>query len=313
MSSKLITEFFASASTSTSETPEPDESKGRERKRGRGKSAKNKSFTASLRYEIGKYAAESSNKKTSEKYSVAESTIRCFKKQYLQQIKAFSKQSSVSASNADGTSESGIVVMEKKIQAKQRGRKSLLGSSLDKLLADYVEKLRKAGGHVNTTVVLAAARGLCVKHKPDLKVRLNKSWAYYQLKRLGYSKRKGTKAARKMPADFDDQKKQFLRMIRLRRYKHDIPPSMILNWDQTAINQIPSSHWTMEKKGVSQVSIVGQDDKRSVTVLLTVTASGDLLPPQVVIYRVNVALAPLPYRLLLFQLKGIRVVSMLIL
>ena len=38
----------------------------------------------------------------------------------------------------------------------------------------------------------------------------------------------------------------------------------------------------MEKQGSRQVPVVGKEDKREITVLLTVTATGKLLPPQVI-------------------------------
>ena len=42
------------------------------------------------------------------------------------------------------------------------------------------------------------------------------------------------------------------------------------------------SEWTMEKEGTKQVPVVGKDDKREVTILLSIAATGDLLPPQVI-------------------------------
>ena len=38
----------------------------------------------------------------------------------------------------------------------------------------------------------------------------------------------------------------------------------------------------MEQQGSRQVPVVGKEDKREITVLLTVTATGKLLPPQVI-------------------------------
>lgn len=38
----------------------------------------------------------------------------------------------------------------------------------------------------------------------------------------------------------------------------------------------------MEREGARQVAVVGKEDKREITVLLSVAASGDMLPPQVI-------------------------------
>lgn len=55
-----------------------------------------------------------------------------------------------------------------------------------------------------------------------------------------------------------------------------------MNFDQTNSKLVPVSDWTMEKEGSNQVAIVGKEDKREITLLLTITASGYLLPPQVI-------------------------------
>ena len=45
---------------------------------------------------------------------------------------------------------------------------------------------------------------------------------------------------------------------------------------------MPVSQWTLAEQGSVQVSVVGKDDKREITVLLAVSASGTLLPPQLI-------------------------------
>ena len=95
-SSKFITDYFQ-LSTKTTSAPSTSNSASApatsdEDKKGRGKAlTKNKVFSDELRSQIGKYAAETSNSKASEKYVVAESTVRCFKKKYLAQLKQFAK------------------------------------------------------------------------------------------------------------------------------------------------------------------------------------------------------------------------------
>ena len=41
----------------------------------------------------------------------------------------------------------------------------------------------------------------------------------------------------------------------------DIPPKLVLNWDQTGLKSIPSSTWTMERQGAKQAEMVGVNDK----------------------------------------------------
>ena len=60
-----------------------------------------------------------------------------------------------------------------------------------------------------------------------------------------------------------------------------IPLELIINWDQTGCKLVPISEWTMERQGSKKVPVVGKDDKREIAVLLSVTASGMVLPPLV--------------------------------
>ena len=58
-----------------------------------------------------------------------------------------------------------------------------------------------------------------------------------------------------------------------------IPPSMIVNCDETGAKMILVNNWTLAQCGSRQVDIVGSDDKREITVLLSVSSVGQLLPP----------------------------------
>ena len=45
----------------------------------------------------------------------------------------------------------------------------------------------------------------------------------------------------------------------------EIPPELVLDWDQTGIKLIPSASWTMSEKGSGRVELVGISDKRQIT------------------------------------------------
>ena len=62
----------------------------------------------------------------------------------------------------------------------------------------------------------------------------------------------------------------------------DIPEELITNWDQTGLKYVPVSNWTFADKGSKRVEIAGLDDKRQLTVLLSCTMKGKLLPTQVI-------------------------------
>ena len=62
----------------------------------------------------------------------------------------------------------------------------------------------------------------------------------------------------------------------------NIPPELIMNWDQTGIKLVPSSNWTMEKIGTQRVEIVGVNDKQQKTAVFCGTLTGDFLPIQLI-------------------------------
>ena len=61
----------------------------------------------------------------------------------------------------------------------------------------------------------------------------------------------------------------------------EIPPALIINWDQTGINYVPVGSWTMEVEGTKRVEMIGKDDKQQqqMTALLAGSMTGDFLPP----------------------------------
>ena len=104
---------------------------------------------------------------------------------------------------------------------------------------------------------------------------------------MGYVKRKATTKTR--PAlireEFAAVKKQYLRQIKKTVKDGKIPPVLVINWDQTGVNVVPSSQWTQAEQGSTRVEIAGAGDKQQIT--LVGTLSGKLLPFQI-LYEVGV-------------------------
>ena len=83
-------------------------------------------------------------------------------------------------------------------------------------------------------------------------------------------------------ANFAEKKKEFLEELRATVEMEEIPPELILNWDQTGIKLAPSTGWTMEEQGARRVELVGLNDKRQVTVVFCGNILGAFLPIQVI-------------------------------
>ena len=59
-------------------------------------------------------------------------------------------------------------------------------------------------------------------------------------------------------------------------------PKDLGNFDQTGINYVPVTSWTMEQEGSKHVEVVAKDDKWQITVIFAASFTGEFLPPQLV-------------------------------
>ena len=155
-------------------------------------------------------------------------------------------------------------------------------------MREYIKYLRECGGVVNTAVVIAAAEGIVMNKNANLLscngggILLTKDWAKYLLKRMGMVKQKVNTKAKVTVEDFQTLKEQFLLDIKNAVSLDEIPPALILNWDQTGINYVPVSSWTIESEGSKRVELAGKDDKRQSTAVFGCSLMGDFLPPQLI-------------------------------
>ena len=226
------------------------------------------------RSKIGRYAAEHGPTKASRHFTVPESTARLLKKQYSAELNHRRKNG-------------GEIPEVTSLPTKTRGRPLLLGSTLDVQVREYITALRDAAGVVNTAIVVAAAEGIVAAADRSLlrqhggTLVLTKSWAKSLMIRMGFVKRKGSTAAKLPVAQFEKRREQYLTDIRAAVLMNDIPPSLVINWDQTAIHFVPVSSWMMSREGEKSIPIAGLDDKREITVVLAATLNGEYLPPQI--------------------------------
>jgi len=61
---------------------------------------------------------------------------------------------------------------------------------------------------------------------------------------------------------------------------YNIPPALIVNNDQTSVHHIPTTRErTWENKGLKHIQILRVEDKRQITMVISLVANGFLLPP----------------------------------
>ena len=78
---------------------------------------------------------------------------------------------------------------------------------------------------------------------------------------MGFVKRRANTKVKVTVEHFDELKKLFLLEFNNVVEMDEVPAELIINWDQTGINYIPVSSWTMEEEGSKRVQVVGKDYK----------------------------------------------------
>eukprot|EP00117_Sycon_ciliatum_P034838 scpid48499/ scgid26512/ Pogo transposable element with KRAB domain len=220
-----------------------------------------------LRTKISKHACLHGQRSASRYFSkelgrtVAPSTVASITKKYKQHL--------VSAPSGENFTKS------------DRGRPLMLPNQADSRVQSYVRAIRKTGGVVNTSIVLATAIGVAQQTAPQV-LESNGGWLGFSSRAWGKSllKRKGTKSALKVPDNIGELRDRFTGMIQNTMEQHNIPPELVVNFDETAIAIVPASSWSMASCGSKQVPLTGLDDKRQITAVLGCSMAGEFLPAQ---------------------------------
>ena len=220
-------------------------------------------YTSKERADIGRYALSNGVQAAKLKFSremkvkINESTVRLFKNQYKLELEA-------KRAGAEFESDTTISVLN----VKKRGRKLLLGDKTDLMVQKYIADIRRVGGAVSTAIVRAGARGILLSQDRTRLAEfggpatLSKAWATSLLKRMNFTKRRSTTKYSVPPENFLQEKNKFLQQIVDIVKMEDIPMELIFNWDQTGLNLVPASPWTMARKGSKRIEMKGLTDKR---------------------------------------------------
>jgi hypothetical protein len=160
------------------------------------------------------------------------------------------------------------------------------------MLKDRLIKLRKTGapltvvtarGIMLATIIQMNPEILKIKFKDGSNFRASDSFVRRWLHNaLEWSFRKATRAAQKMPTNWEDLcERSFLRKA-YNIKEHDIPAELYVNSDQTQVIYAPGDKMTWAETGAKQVSLTNTDEKRAFTVMISVASDGTLLPFQAI-------------------------------
>ena len=148
--------------------------------------------------------------------------------------------------------------------------------------------LHDHGYVITTEIVVATAKGLnTVIDRTRLEryggpAKLGVPWAKSLLKRMNFTKRRASTKSTNPSQNTEEVKEEFLGDLIQAVELNEVPPDLIFNWDQTAISLVPSSQWTLDKKGNKRVAIVGHCNKRQITAVMCAALTGEVLPVQLV-------------------------------
>ena len=161
----------------------------------------------------------------------------------------------------------------------------MLGS-LDAKVQKFFMALRAKGGVVNTVVAVAVAKALIEKSSDEsLKViDLDRSsWEKSLFARMGFVKRACTTALPEIP---EGAKKEaqliFHHEITSLVEKYSIPPSLVVNIDQTPLKYAPVASQTIAKKNSKHIHVAGFSYKQAITGTFGITYSNLFLPMQLI-------------------------------
>lgn len=238
------------------------------------------SYTPEQKATIGRFAVMNGVMAAKRRYSaefrfdINESTVRRFKEAYLKERRRKREL------------EDGSEIKE--LHPRKRGRKVVLGEKMDAMVMCYIRRMREKGCVINTAIVKAGARGILMSQDRTRLAEfggpatLTTAWAKSLLKRMNFTQRRGTTKAKVSVADFSRRKTSFLQEIVDVVSMEEIPMDLIFNWDQTGLNLVPVSSWTMAAKGSKRIEVQGLTDKRQITGVFCGTLVGEFLPIQLI-------------------------------
>ena len=161
----------------------------------------------------------------------------------------------------------------------------MVGPVIDEKVRKFMMALHIKGGHASRAIARTTAHVL-LSRSDDLSLRyvvvtdmLGKS----VLQRLGFRRRTATTSKVEVPASAKKEAglQHHYRIVSIVE-KYGIPPSLVLNSDQTPSKYVQVGRFTMVPKNTNKVGIAGSSDKRCITLTLTVTLEGKTLPFQII-------------------------------
>lgn len=222
--------------------------------------AKRHSYEAGFKLMVIGFALEHGNRAAGREYNINESMVRKWRKQEneLRQVR--------------------------KTQKSFRGNKARWPQLEDKL-EQWVMEQRAACRSVSTITIRLKA----ITMAQDMEIndfRGGPSWCFRFMRRHNLSIRTRTTVSQQLPKDYEEKLTIFRSYCKDTIAEKSIPPENVINMDEVPLTfDIPVNR-TVERTGTSTVSVrTTGNEKASFTVVLSVQANGQKLPPMVIFKR----------------------------
>ena len=215
------------------------------------------SYTASFKLGVVAYAVDKGNWAAGKQFNVDESCVRRWRSQREKLLKTPRNKRAVRSHSA-------------------------AYPELKKEVAEWITKKRKAGTAVSTNIICLKAKSVAQKLGLE-QFKMSKCWCYHFMDRFGFSMRRRTTIAQKLPQDYEEKLIKFQHYVLAKRKEHDFHLKYIGNVDQTPLTFDIVTNSTISEKGVKSVPTLSTGhDKDRFTVMLACLGDGTKLPPYVV-------------------------------
>ena len=187
-----------------------------------------------------------------------------------------------------------------KLATKKRGTPKLLPEKVMEKTVTLIKALRLKGAPVNVNVISAVAKGIMMTNDCTLLIEhggylsFSKQWGRNILNEVARTERKmvrGTATTSKVPTApglLREEKYTFQKIDKVIKTIHElikwhnIPPDLVLNFDQTLLSYITVGNTTLEFEGTTSVPVKGKGKSKKITRTFTISASGKFLLMQLI-------------------------------
>ena len=173
---------------------------------------------------------------------------------------------------------------KKSSTARSKTGRPLLLEKFDSMVQIYIEGMSNQGAAITWSIANTAAKALIRKY-PNVvgDIKLDSSYWALSLFRMGFSCRRKSSTKVDLPESAPKKIEYlFLYEIVSKVEKNAIPDSLIINFDQTPLKMVQCGNNTLAQKNTRAVTIVGADDKISITATFSITLLGQFLPIQLI-------------------------------